>query len=47
MYNLHTNFVKNLEICKQFSHNLINEQGNRTLFDPISKFYNLEILHNL
>lgn len=28
MCNLYTKFVKILEICKQFSHNLVNEQGN-------------------
>ena len=28
MYNLYTKFVKTLEICKQFSENLVNESGN-------------------
>ena len=28
MYNLYTKFVKILEICKQFSENLVNESGN-------------------
>ena len=28
MYNLYTKFVKILEICKQFSENLVNELGN-------------------
>lgn len=35
MYNLYTKFVKILEICKQFSENLVNESGNvprRVLF---------------
>ena len=30
MYNLYTKFVKILEICKQFSENLVNESGNHT-----------------
>ncbi len=28
MYTLYTNFVKILEICKQFSEKLANESGN-------------------
>lgn len=28
MYNLYTKFIKILEICKQFSQNLVNEAGN-------------------
>ena len=28
MYNLYTKAVKTLEICKQFSENLVNESGN-------------------
>ena len=28
MHNLYTKFVKILEICKQFSENLVNESGN-------------------
>ena len=28
MHNLYTKFVKILEICKQFSENLVNEFGN-------------------
>ena len=28
MYNLYTKFVKILEICKQFSENLVNESAN-------------------
>ena len=29
MYNLYTKFVKILEICKQFSENLVNESGGQ------------------
>ena len=28
MHNVYTKFVKILEICKQFSENLVNELGN-------------------
>ena len=28
MHNLYTKFVKILEVCKQFSENLVNEFGN-------------------
>ena len=28
MYNLYTKFIKILEICKQFSQNLVNVAGN-------------------
>ena len=30
MYNLYTKFVKILEICKQFSENLVNKSANVT-----------------
>ena len=32
MFDLYTKFVKILEICKQFSENLVNESGNVVLF---------------
>ena len=35
MYNLHTKFVKTLEIYKQFSENLVNESGNVPRRGPI------------
>ena len=38
MYNLYTKFVKILEICKQFSENLVNESGN------VPKFSDLEVV---
>ena len=34
MYNLYTKFVKILEICKQFSENLVNESGRGKLIPP-------------
>ena len=42
--NLYTKFVKILEICKQFSHNLVNEQGNIPSRGPIPKFSDLEVV---
>ena len=38
MYNLYTKFVKALEICKQFSENLVNESGNVPRRGPVPKF---------
>ena len=38
MYNLYTKFVKILEICKQFSENLVNESGNVPRRGPVPKF---------
>ena len=35
MYNLYTKFVKILEICKQFSENLVNESGNVPRRGPV------------
>ncbi|EIM32060.1 hypothetical protein PrebiDRAFT_0276 [Prevotella bivia DSM 20514] len=37
MYNLYTKFVKILEICKQFSENLVNESGNVPRVESTSK----------
>ena len=39
MCNLYTKFVKILEICKQFSHNLVNEQGNIPRRGPMLIFW--------
>ena len=44
MYNLYTKFVKILEICKQFSENLVNEFGNVPRRGPIPKFSDLEVV---
>ena len=38
MYNLYTKFVKILEICKQFSENLVNESGYRELLHAVVLF---------
>ena len=39
MYNLYTKFIKILEICKQFSQNLVNEAGNIPRRGPVPKFF--------
>ena len=44
MCNLYTKFVKILEICKQFSHNLVNEQGNIPSRGTMPKFSDLEVV---
>ena len=46
MYNLYTKFIKILEICKQFSENLVNESGNvpRRGRGPVPKFSDLEVV---
>ena len=44
MYNLYTKFVKILEICKQFSENLVNESGNVPRRGTVPKFSDLEVV---
>ena len=44
MYNLYTKFVKTLEICKQFSENIVNELGNVPRRGPVPKFSDLEVV---
>ena len=44
MYNLYTKFVEILEICKQFSENLVNESGNVPRRGPVPKFSDLEVV---
>ena len=44
MYNLYAKFVKILEICKQFSENLVNESGNVPRRGPVPKFSDLEVV---
>ena len=44
MYNLYAKFVKILDTCKRFSHNLVNEQGNIVRCGPVSQFSDLEII---
>ena len=42
MHNLYAKFAKILEICKQFSENLVNESGNVPRCGPVPKFSDLE-----
>ena len=44
MYNLYAEFVKILEICKQFSENLVNEYGNIPRRGPVPMFSDLEVV---
>ena len=44
MNNLYAKFVKILEICKQFSENLVNEPGNVPRRGPVPKFSDLEVV---
>ncbi len=44
MHNLYTKFVKILEICKQFSENIVNESGNVPRRGPVPKFSDLEVV---
>ena len=44
MYNLYTKFIKILEVCKQFSQNLVNEAGNIPRRGPVPKFSDLEVV---
>ncbi len=41
MYNLYAKFAKILDICKQFSDKLENEQGNIPSRGPTPKFSDL------
>lgn len=44
MHNLYTKFIKILEICKQYSQNLVNEFGNIPRRGPVPKFSDLEVI---
>lgn len=44
MYNLNTNFRKLLEICKYFSKNIVNQQGNIPHRGAIPRFPDIEII---
>lgn len=44
MCNLYTKFVKLLEICKQFSYDLVNEKGNIIRRGPTPRFSDLEVV---
>ena len=44
MCNLYAKFVKILEICKNFSSNLVNEKGNIRRSGPVPRFSDLEVV---
>ena len=44
MCNLYTKFVNFLEICKQFSNELVNEKGNIVRRGPVPRFSDLEVV---
>ena len=44
MHNLYTNFVRILEICKDFSKNLVNERGNIPRRGVVPRFSDLEVI---
>ena len=44
MCNLYTKFVKFLEICKQFSNELVDEKGNIVRRGPVPRFSDLEVV---
>ena len=44
MCNLYAKYVKILEICKQFSENLVNDKGNVRRPGPVPKFSDLEVV---
>ena len=44
MHNLYANFVKILEICKDFSKDLVNERGNLPRRGVVPRFSDLEVI---
>lgn len=44
MHNLYANFVKILEICKDFSKDLVNERGNLPRRSVVPRFSDLEVI---
>jgi hypothetical protein len=44
MCNLYTKFVKFLEICKEFSKDLVTESGNVRRPGPVPRFSDLEVI---
>ena len=44
MCNLYTKFVKFLEICKEFSGDLVTESGNVRRPSPVPRFSDLEVI---
>ena len=44
MHNLYAIFAKFRDICKQFTGNLVNEQGNIPRCGVVSRFFDLEVV---
>ena len=44
MHNLFANFVKILEVCKRFSQDLVNDNGNISRPGVVPKFSDLEVI---
>ena len=44
LLNLYANFVKVLEICKDFSKDLVNERGNLPRRGVVPRFSDLEVI---
>ncbi len=44
MHNLYANFAKNLEICKDFSKDLVKERGNMPRKGVVPRFSDLEAM---
>ena len=44
MRNLYANFVKFLDICKEFSKNLVDERGNIPRRGVVPRFSDLEVI---
>lgn len=42
MHNLHANFARILEVCKQYSEDLVKDKGNVPRCGVIPKFSNIE-----
>ena len=44
MHNLYANFVRILEVCKQYSQDLVNDKGNMPRCGVVPKFSDLEVI---
>lgn len=44
MHNFYANFVKILDICKDFAKNKVNEKGNKVRCGAVPKFSDLEVI---
>jgi len=44
MHNLYANFVRILEVCNQYSQDLVNDKGNMPRCGVVPKFSDLEVI---